>query len=303
MIVYSMLFITLFLAFTAIAVALRGRYGGIKQQWPRLLFALGLGLMINLYGAWFLLSLPAKYLFWSAVIVVIIRAIFKPKMPQGNKQFKKRTALFLSLALICIALCVLYFTGTRSTYNTVNLGFPLKHGKYMVQQGGKGLPTNIFHYTYRGAYFAMDIVKLNKAGNRAKAIFSKNLQDYEIYGDTVYAPCSGRVMTARSENPDNIPPNRMRGPSNTNQVLIATDSYYVFMAHLKQNCVFVREGDSVTKGQAIACAGNSGFSLEPHLHIQVHMRSNSGLPWYKEKPLYILFDGESYLLFETINAK
>lgn len=72
-------------------------------------------------------------------------------------------------------------------------------------QGGKGLPSNMFHITYRGAVYAIDIVKLNKYGNRASSVFSRNLTDYEIYADTIYSPCDGRILSTHDDNPDNIP--------------------------------------------------------------------------------------------------
>jgi hypothetical protein len=182
------------------------------------------------------------------------------------------------------------------------LSLPFKHGKYLVFQGGKGLPTNVFHYKLRGAVYAMDLVKLNKWGNRANSIFSTRLEDYVTFNDTVYSPCAGIVLKTQDDNEDNIPPVRKRGPSNTNQALIEADSFYVFMAHFRQGHVFVKEGDQVQAGQPIALAGNSGFSLEPHLHIQVHAKTDKAIPWYKEKPLLIEFDGKSYLLFEEIDA-
>jgi murein DD-endopeptidase MepM/ murein hydrolase activator NlpD len=74
------------------------------------------------------------------------------------------------------------------------------------------------------------------------------------------------------------------------------------MGHLKQNAVFVKEGDKVVTGQPLGCAGNSGFSIEPHLHMQAHEKTNNGMPWYRERPLLMEFDGKSYLLFEIIRA-
>jgi len=71
---------------------------------------------------------------------------------------------------------------------------------------------------------------------------------------------------------------------------------------MRYHKVFVKEGDKVITGQPLGLAGNSGFSLEPHLHIQVHARTNTGLPWYKEKPLLIEFDKKSYLLFDVISV-
>lgn len=87
-------------------------------------------------------------------------------------------------------LSLLYFTGYPLAWQrpTISLQLPFKQGRYLVFQGGRGLPANAFHVAARGAVYAIDLVKLNRFGNRAKAIFSKNLADYETFGDTVYAP-------------------------------------------------------------------------------------------------------------------
>jgi len=75
------------------------------------------------------------------------------------------------------------------------------------------------------------------------------------------------------------------------------------MGHLKQHCVFVHDSQWVQQGQPLGCAGNSGFSLEPHLHIQAHAKTNPDIPWYKEPPLWIEFSGKSYLLFQEIKTQ
>lgn len=300
MLIYCLLAATLLLACIPVYVVVKTR-GPFKASWPRLLFAVSLGFMLCLYGAWYLISVQLQFVFWSLTVGLAARAAVRPRPAvAGVKQWK---GLYMAGSAIYILLCVLYHTGTKEAKYMVNLHFPLKHGKYLVMQGGKGLPTNLFHYSYRGASFAMDLVKLNKWGNRANTIFSKNLNDYYTFGDTVYAPCSGRVLRMHDDNPDNAPGIRKRGPTNTNQVLIATDSYYVFMAHLQQHRVFVHEGDSVAAGQPVALAGNSGFSLEPHLHIRAHVRSGRDVPWYSEPQAYILFDGEGYLLNETVKVE
>jgi len=300
MLIYCLLAATLLLACIPIYVVTKTR-GHLKDSWPRLLFAVSLGFMVCLYGAWYLLSVYLQFVSWSLTVGLAARAAVRPKPEVAG--IKKRRGLYIAGSALCILLIVLYHTGTKQAKYSVNLHFPLKHGKYLVMQGGKGLPTNLFHYSYRGASFAMDLVELNKWGNRANTIFSRNLDDYCTYGDTVYAPCSGRVLRMHDDNPDNVPSVRKRGPTNTNQVVIAADSYYVFMAHLQQHKVFVREGDSVAVGQPVGLAGNSGFSLEPHLHIQAHMRSGQGVPWYSEPQALILFDGEEYLLNETVKVE
>jgi murein DD-endopeptidase MepM/ murein hydrolase activator NlpD len=54
-----------------------------------------------------------------------------------------------------------------------------------------------------------------------------------------------------------------------NHVIIQGEGFYVFLAHMQCGSVQVREGDEVEVGQLIGRIGNSGFTLEPHLHFQL----------------------------------
>ncbi len=300
MIVYTMLGITLLIALYCIVAIWRSASRRLKYNWARLLGTISTSSFIYLYGTWVYLSVYAKYVFGALILAGLIAGLVGRKREQPV--VRKNAVLHLLVFFVFGGLSILYFTGTTGKAKEVALSFPLKTGKYFVLQGGKGLPTNIFHYGFRGAVYAMDIVKLNDFGNRAEHVFSSKLEDYRIFGDTIYSPCDGLIGRAVDDNPDNIPPSRERGPHNTNSVLIETDSFYVFMAHLKERSVFVKEGDVIRTGQPLGLAGNSGFSLEPHLHIQVHEKTNKG-PWYKDPPLYISFDGRSYLMFEVISPR
>jgi len=300
MIVYLLLVITLLFALLSIFFAWRFTWQGGTQNLHTLALSLSSAMFIYQYGTWVFISVYVKYIFGICFIILLLYP-FKAKR---HKAGSIKVALSLFLALIFFVLDVLYFTGTTGKpYGVAPLALPFKTGNYFVFQGGEELPTNVFHYKLRGAVYAMDIVKLNSMGNRAKHIFSTSLQDYEIYNDTLYSPCDGRVVKTETRNPDNIPPSRKRGPSNTNYILLQAGTFNVFMAHLRPGCVFVHEGDTVHTGQPIACCGNSGFSLEPHLHIQAHALTAKGVPWYKGKPLMILFNDKFYRLFEVIRTK
>ena len=303
MIPYALLVFTLLFTIVSMLILWRGYAMELIYGWPTLILSLSFAVFIYLYGTWVFISVYLKYVFAAIYAIVLVLAIIRKKNT-GNRLRVGVVIINLLLTFIFGTLSVLYFTGTTGKPTGIaHLSLPFRHGRYFVFQGGYGLPTNIFHYGLRGAVYAMDIVKLNTMGNRASSIFSSRLEDYEIFNDTIYSPCSGRVKDASDNNPDNIPPERKRGPTNTNHVLIETDDMYVFMGHFGFRKVFVNNGDNVVAGQPLGLAGNSGFSIEPHLHIQAHTRTGTGKPWYKENPLLITFDGRSYLLFDVIQPK
>lgn len=302
MIIYCLLGITLVLALYSLYLVWKAGSRPLRATYTYLLLGLSLAVFLYLYGTWVYLSIYAGYVFGGLLVAVCAAYVLRKHdhAAQPTPLWKRRSNMMLSSLFILLS--VLYFTGTTGKPDTVRLSLPFKSGKFYVLQGGKGLPTNVFHFSLRGAVYAMDIVQLNSYGGRANQIFSRNLHDYTIFGDTLYAPCDGLVARAYSDDPDNIPPNMDRGPKNTNQVLLETPGYYVFMGHLKKGSVVVKEGQYVKQGDPLGCVGNSGFSTEPHLHIQVHAKK-AGVPWYQGKPLYILFNGKGYLLNEVIYAR
>lgn len=305
MLVVLFLLVTLLLAALALRTAWRAARRPLRDAAISLWAALSLGGLAYLYGTWVFASVYLRYVFAATLLLFVIRAVLisanqhadAPK-PNGGKPLSRIIA-----GIICTALVVVYYTGTTGISGTINLSLPFRKGNYLVFQGGKGLPANLFHVQSRGAVYAMDLVKLNSFGNRAATVFSKHLADYETFGDTVLAPCTGIVLNVRDDNPDNIPPNRERGPHNLNSILIETPEAFVFLGHFKQGSVMVQEGDLVIPGEPIALAGNSGASLEPHLHLQAHAKDMPGEPWYRQKPLFMRFSGKAYLLNDIIHGQ
>ncbi|MBW8684887.1 M23 family metallopeptidase [Chitinophaga rhizophila] len=301
MFIYALLLLTFALALSSIFLVFMASGRTLQRGWSLLLAGLSLGVFIYLYGTWIYLSVDVKWGFGIVLLLTLLGGFFrKKKQLKAPRVWQVSANVFFSV--LFTTLCILYFTGTTGKARAIDLAFPLKTGRYFVLQGGKGLPTNLFHYSLRGAVYAMDIVKLKSDGSRANKIFSPKLEDYEIFGDTLYSPCDGRIVKAIGEDPDNIPPNMARGPHNTNQVLIETENSYVFLAHLKQGSVVVKEGDMVKQGDPLGCVGNSGFSSEPHLHIQAHVKV-PGEPWFRSPPRYIHFNGRGYLLYEVIRPQ
>lgn len=74
-----------------------------------------------------------------------------------------------------------------------------------------------------------------------------------------------------------------------NYVILKCGDVYPLYAHLKNGSVAVRPGDVVHRGDYLGNVGNSGSSLQPHLHFQV-MNSPDPFPLFKNL-LPISFSG------------
>lgn len=65
-----------------------------------------------------------------------------------------------------------------------------------------------------------------------------------------------------------------------NYVILKCGDAYPLYAHLKNGSVCVRPGDTVRSGDQLGLVGNSGSSLQPHLHFQV-MSTPEPFPLFK----------------------
>jgi hypothetical protein len=52
-------------------------------------------------------------------------------------------------------------------------------------------------------------------------------------------------------------------------VLVSREGIYALFAHIRQGSVVVHEGENVAAGQLIGQVGNSGNTIQPHLHFQL----------------------------------
>jgi len=54
-----------------------------------------------------------------------------------------------------------------------------------------------------------------------------------------------------------------------NHIMIESKGYFVLLCHLKQGSLRANIDDAVRVGQKVGEVGNSGSSIQPHLHVQV----------------------------------
>ena len=191
----------------------------------------------------------------------------------GKKLFVSVQLLF---GLAYIPLSGYAFTGYVAEGEAVALHFPLDDGMYIVGHGGSN-PLINYHNLSETQEYAVDLLKLNVFGTRAKGIRPEKLDRYAIYGDTLHSPCSGRVQKAVSHRLEYAPPKRDEEHPAGNHVVLQCKGVRVYLAHLMPGSVAVDSGDIAAVGTPLGRIGNSGNSSEPHLHIHA-TRDGKGVP-------------------------
>jgi len=111
------------------------------------------------------------------------------------------------------------------------------------------------------------------------------VEDTYTWSAPVYAPVNGVVVEAHGTEPDrrnisfayDLISLRINKPKVSdgfeafggNHVMIRAGDAFVLLCHLRQDSLTVKKGDAVRVGQKVGEIGNSGNSIQPHLHIQV----------------------------------
>jgi len=155
-----------------------------------------------------------------------------------------------------------YHQNTRFKVSEVQLSLPF-FGEWNVYQGFSG------EWTHQGIWkYAYDFNCKDENGCSYKG--EGLLEDFYAYGKDVHSPVNGYIHTVVNGLSDN-PIGKVDTLNNWgNYILIRTiDGLYVLIAHLKEGSATYNVGDWVGEGSVLAQCGNSGYSPEPHIHIQV----------------------------------
>lgn len=251
-----------------------------------------------LAGPW---AFTSYYLRHAPLVLVVLVGIISYRRRNSaatvhKGRFVGRLAVSVSVIVLFTILNASALSSHFCARESADLSFPLSAGTYYVLQGGDSWVTNPFH-ALGGSRLALDISRLNGFGNRARSLAPRALDDYEIFRDTASSPCAGTVVAARSDVPDHAPGEADMERPEGNYVVVRCGDVDILMAHMRQNSIVTATGDVVSLGQPLGQVGNSGNTLEPHLHIEA---SKDG------KEMGLVFDGRrlslNSLVIETQKA-
>ena len=137
-------------------------------------------------------------------------------------------------------------------------------GKWTVWQAFDG------DWTHQDIWkFAYDFLITDENG-RSHADAGDVLSDYHAFRKPVLSPVRGRihdVVDTLADNPiGQVDVNNRWG----NLVIIHDErGYFVEISHFAEKSITVKPGDWVERGERLGLCGNSGYSPQPHIHVQV----------------------------------
>ncbi len=126
--------------------------------------------------------------------------------------------------------------------------------------------------------YAIDWVQIqmdNGAATTFKGAEDKN-DSYFCYNQPIYSVAAGKVVDMSDGMPENVPhsgayaaPLDFNNAAGNHIVVEIAPHRYVLYAHMRPGSVQVKLGDGVHTGQILGHVGNTGSSVEPHLHMHI----------------------------------
>jgi murein DD-endopeptidase MepM/ murein hydrolase activator NlpD len=150
-------------------------------------------------------------------------------------------------------------------------------GVWWVFWGGDTVLQN-YHVEYQNQRHAYDIVVWKDGGTHTGD--GKRNEDYWAFGQPLFAPAAGTVVEVLDGIANNAPGvlNPKPHPAGNHVVIQTAEREFVYLAHMKQHSIRVKQSDRVGAGDLLGLAGNSGNSSEPHLHVHVQDKADFFAP-------------------------
>jgi urea transporter len=134
-------------------------------------------------------------------------------------------------------------------------------------------------WTHQGPWrHAYDFVVFQPDGSTYRGDGTR-LEDYAAFRKPVLSPIRGRVVRVVDGLPDN-PPGEVDRAHNWGNLVVLKDErgFHVEISHFASNSIRVEEGAWVERGALLGLCGNSGYSPQPHIHLQVQLSEQVGAP-------------------------
>jgi len=134
-------------------------------------------------------------------------------------------------------------------------------------------------WTHQGPWrYAYDFVVTDSNGETHRGDGAL-MEEYLAFRKPVLSPIRGRVVQVVDAHPDNPIGVTDRTNNWGNLVVLRSErGFFVEISHFAEGSIRVREGEWVERGVLLGLCGNSGYSPQPHIHIQVQATEQVGAP-------------------------
>lgn len=144
-------------------------------------------------------------------------------------------------------------------------------GRWSVWQGCDG------PWTHQGLWrYAYDFV-IRDDQNQTYRGKGEHLMDYYAFQKPVLSPIRGWVVRVVNDLPDCAIGTVDADHNWGNHVVLYDErGFYVEISHFAQTSIGIKAGDRIERGALIGRCGNSGYSPQPHIHLQVQLTPDVG---------------------------
>ncbi len=275
--------------------------------------AVGVSLLSLFYLLnWSLLSYYLRFLYILFFVFIVFQSAYRSwhKPIWNAMDLRQWVILIISILLIFTSLPLLILSNKAFNIpeKPVNLQFPLKDGNYYIANGGNHLLMNEHQRlsenepaVWQGQKWAIDILKLNRWGNQSDFMIPDEPENFKIWGEPIYSPCTGTVVQTRNDHTDfSFHPTDTLKPGGNYVIIQCGDSVFVVLANLKKGSLVIKPGDKIEMGDFIGKVGNSANSYSPHLHVSA--QKTLGYPTlFNAPPLPMTFSGKFLMRNEVVH--